>query len=205
MGCPEGTNLLKPQRTDGDLIMSKTRYLAAVLLAPLAFGLSACSRDTASAAANESGQPPLADVAAQTLVVHESPHCGCCGLWRDHMEAAGFSVEVRKTHELGTIKATAGVPRRLASCHTARIGGYFVEGHVPAEELQRLLTERPVARGLAVAGMPAGAPGMEMPDGSVQPYEVLLVKIDGSTEVFARYPKQEASCCSIKFDEDDVT
>lgn len=112
---------------------------------------------------------------------------------------------MRKTQELGAVKATAGVPRRLASCHTAQIGGYFVEGHVPAEEVQRLLTERPEAWGLAVAGMPAGAPGMEMPDGRVQPYEVLLVMADGSTTVFASYPKPTESCCSINLDEHDAT
>jgi hypothetical protein len=185
--------------------MSKTRYLAVAMLAPLALGLSACSRDGSSATASGPGLPPVADVAAQTLVVHEGAHCGCCGLWREHMEAAGFTVEVRKTQELGAVKAAAGVPRRLASCHTAQIGGYFVEGHVPAAEVQRLLTERPEAWGLAVAGMPAGAPGMEMPDGSVQPYDVLLVMADGSTKVFASYPKQTESCCSISLDEQQGT
>lgn len=185
--------------------MNKTRYLAVALLAPLAFALSACSRDSGSAAAVGPGLPPIANVAAQTLVVHEGPHCGCCGMWREHMEAAGFNVDLRQTHELGAIKATAGVPRRLASCHTAQIGGYYIEGHVPAEEVQRLLTERPEAWGLAVAGMPAGAPGMEMPDGSVQPYEVLLVMADGSTEIFARYPKQAGTCCSLDLGEDDAS
>lgn len=185
--------------------MSVTRYLAIVLLAPVAFGLSACSRDSGSAVADKPGLPPVADVAAQTLVVHEGPRCGCCGLWREHMEAAGFNVDLRKTHELGAMKAHAGVPRRLASCHTAQVGGYYIEGHVPAEEVRRLLIERPAAWGLAVAGMPAGAPGMEMPDGSVQPYEVLLVKADGSTEVFARYPKHAGSCCSINLDEDNAS
>ena len=185
--------------------MNQTRYLAVALLVPLAFGLSACSRDSGAAAADGTGLHPAADAAAKTLVVHEGPHCGCCGQWREHMEAAGFNVELSKTHELGAVKAAAGVPRRLASCHTAQIGGYYVEGHVPAEEVQRLLAERPAAWGLAVAGMPAGAPGMEMPDGRVQPYEVLLVKADGSTEVFARYPKPAESCCSIDLDEDDAS
>lgn len=185
--------------------MSVTRYLTVALLAPLTFGLSACSRDSGSALADGPGLPAVADVATQTLVVHEGPHCGCCGLWREHMEAAGFNVDLRKTHELGAIKANAGVPRRLASCHTAQIGGYYIEGHVPAEEVQRLLAKRPEAWGLAVAGMPAGAPGMEMPDGRVQPYDVLLVKADGATEVFASYPKQAASCCSIDLEADDAS
>lgn len=180
--------------------MDKTRYLAIAWLAPLAFGLSACSRDSGTAAADGTALPPAAEDAAKTLVVHEGPHCGCCGQWREHMEAAGFNVELRQTQELGAVKAAVGVPRRLASCHTAQIGGYYVEGHVPAAEVQRLLAVRPEAWGLAVAGMPTGAPGMEMPDGSVQPYEVLLVKADGSTQVFARYPKQAGSCCSIDLD-----
>lgn len=196
---------LKPQYTDGDLIVRKTRFTAVVLLAPLAFGLSACSRDSGPAVADGPGLPPVAASAAQTLVVREGPHCGCCGVWREHMQAAGFNVEARKTHELGAVKVAAGVPRPLASCHTAQIDGYFIEGHVPAAEVQRLLAERPEAWGLAVAGMPAGAPGMEMPDGSVQPYEVLLVMADGSTQVFARYPKNAGSCCSIDFDEKDAT
>jgi hypothetical protein len=184
--------------------MNLTRYLLATLLVLLALSLSACSRDSRSAVADGPGLPPVAAAALQTLVVHEGPHCGCCGLWREHMQAAGFDVEVRKTQELGAVKAAAGVPRRLASCHTAHIGGYFIEGHVPVEEVRRLLTERPEAWGLAVAGMPAGAPGMEMPDGSVQPYEVLLVKADGSTQVFASYPKPADSCCSVNLDEDDA-
>ncbi|MFU8821037.1 MAG: DUF411 domain-containing protein [Gammaproteobacteria bacterium] len=137
--------------------------------------------------------------------MHEGPHCGCCGKWRDHMESAGFDVDLRQTHELGAVKAAAGVPRRLASCHTAQIDGYFVEGHVPAAEVKRLLTERPEAWGLAVTGMPAGAPGMELPDGTVQPYEVLLVMADGSTTVFASYPRPTESCCSISLDEQDAT
>lgn len=185
--------------------MTVTRYLAVFLLAPVALGLSACSRDSDSAVADQPDLPPVTDIAAQTLVVHEGPRCGCCGKWREHMETAGFDVELRKTDELGTVKAQAGVPRRLASCHTAQIGGYYIEGHVPAEEVQRLLIERPAAWGLAVTGMPAGSPGMEMPDGSVQPYEVLLVKADGSTEVFAKYPKEAGSCCSINLDEDHAS
>jgi hypothetical protein len=185
--------------------MNLTRYFPAALLVPVALGLSACSRDGGAAVAGGPGLPPGTAAAAETLVVHEGPYCGCCGAWREHMQAAGFDVETRKTQELGAVKAAARVPRQLASCHTAHIGGYFIEGHVPAEEVQRLLAERPEAWGLAVAGMPAGAPGMEMPDGSVQPYEVLLVKADGSAQVFASYPKPTGSCCSIHFDEDDAT
>lgn len=177
--------------------MNTRRRLAMLLLAPFALGLSACGSGAEHEAANGSGGMTLSGAPSPEMIVHEGPHCGCCGRWREHMESAGFSVELRKTQELGAVKAAAGVPRRLASCHTAQVGGYFIEGHVPAAEVRRLLDERPAAWGLAVGGMPAGAPGMEMPDGSVQPYEVLLVRTDGSTEVFARYPKQGESCCSI--------
>ena len=162
--------------------MSVSRYLAVALLVPLAFGLSACSRDGESAAADVA--PVIGDT-AQTLVVHEGPHCGCCGVWREHMEAAGFQVDLRKTHELGAVKADAGVPRRLASCHTAQIGGYYVEGHVPADDIRRLLAESPKAIGLATPGMPQGSPGMET--STPQPYETLLVGLDGSARVFARH------------------
>jgi hypothetical protein len=178
-------------------------FTTALALAPalLILGLTACSRDPVSEASADPGSASATNV----LVVHEGPHCGCCGLWREHMQAAGFEVEVHKTMELGAVKATAGVPRHLGSCHTARIGGYFIEGHVPVEEIQRLLVERPKARGLVVTGMPAGSPGMERPDGFVQPYDVLLVNPDGSTQVFARYPKPAESCCSVDFDEDETT
>jgi hypothetical protein len=182
---------------------ARSLFMTALGLAPvlLVLGLAGCSRDADSVASSSPGASPATDV----LVVHEGPHCGCCGLWREYMQAAGFEVEVHKTLELGAVKAGTGVPRHLGSCHTAKIGGYFIEGHVPAAEVRRLLAERPEARGLVVSGMPAGSPGMERPDGYVQPYDVLLVNRDGSTQVFARYPKPDGSCCSIQFDEDETT
>jgi hypothetical protein len=185
--------------------MSIPRTLTAPALmagvAALFLVLAACSRESAPTGALAAGPSP----ATATLVVHEGPYCGCCGLWREHMQAAGFDVEVQKTQELGRVKMAAGVPRQLASCHTAKVGGYYIEGHVPAEEVKRLLEERPNAWGLAVTGMPAGSPGMEMPDGRVDPYDVLLVRLDGSTEVFASYPKPAGSCCSIDLGEEDAS
>ena len=103
------------------------------------------------------------------------------------MQRAGFTVEVRSTDNVHPVKLRVGVPVGKGSCHTAEIGGYFLEGHVPAADVKRLLAEKPDAKGLAVPGMPAGSPGMEMPDGRVQPYDVELVANDGSTTTFSHY------------------
>jgi len=103
------------------------------------------------------------------------------------MKHTGFDVQVREVDNLGPIKEALGVPVGMGSCHTAEIGGYFIEGHVPPEDVQRLLAEKPAARGLSVPGMPMGSPGMETPDGRVQPYEVLLIAEDGSATVYARH------------------
>lgn len=119
------------------------------------------------------------------VTVWKSPSCGCCQGWADHMNAAGFSIDVRNSEDLDAIKQQAGVPSELQSCHTARVGGYTIEGHVPAADIKRLLAEQPEARGLAVPGMPSGSPGME--NGMFDAYDVLLIKRDGSTEVFGSY------------------
>lgn len=165
-------------------------------LALAVLSLAACGRDPATALAGAAAAAPdsLAD---HTLIVHEGPHCGCCGLWRQHMEQAGFEIEVRKSLQLGAVKATLAVPPAMSSCHTAEIGGYFIEGHVPAEDVLRLLAEQPSARGLALPGMPIGSPGMEVPGRQAQPFEVLLVARDGSSTVYSRYPREAGSCCSI--------
>ena len=128
-----------------------------------------------------------AAAALPTLVVHKSAYCGCCKLWVEHMKKAGFKVEVVETEQLDAIKDRAGVPDDQRSCHTAEVGGYFIEGHVPAEDVKRLLKEKPKARGIAVAGMPMGSPGMEMPNGSKSPFKVTLVGADGTTKVFATH------------------
>lgn len=121
------------------------------------------------------------------VVMHKSPTCGCCGKWAQHMQEAGFRVETRLADDMRRIKQRAGVPDNKASCHTAEVDGYFIEGHVPAVDVKRLLAERPDARGLAVPGMPLGSPGMEVPDGTVQPYAVQLVSADGSASTFAEH------------------
>lgn len=122
-----------------------------------------------------------------TVVVHKSPSCGCCTSWITHMRESGFQVEVRDVSDLSRIKERLGVPDDKASCHTAELGGYFVEGHVPAKDVMRLIVEQPAARGIAVPGMPLGSPGMEVPDGRVQPYTVDLIALDGSSSDYARH------------------
>ncbi|HUH91094.1 MAG TPA: DUF411 domain-containing protein [Lysobacter sp.] len=139
-------------------------------------------------ASEASGQSPVpAQSVLPLVVVSKSPNCGCCQLWVEHMEHAGFTVQVVNTHNVNAIKERVGVPYGKGSCHTAEVDGYFVEGHVPADDIQRLLTERPAGKGLVVPGMPAGSPGMELPDGRVQPYVVELVAHDGSTSAFAHH------------------
>lgn len=120
-----------------------------------------------------------------TMRVHKSPSCGCCGLWVEHMRHAGFRVEVHDTDDMEPIKKRLGVPFGKGSCHTAEVGGLVIEGHVPASDIKRLLALDDDARGLVLPGMPAGSPGMEMPDGRVSRYVVERVNADGSTEPFA--------------------
>ncbi|WP_420455001.1 DUF411 domain-containing protein [Rubrivirga sp.] len=120
---------------------------------------------------------------APTLTVYKSPTCGCCAMWVEHMEAAGFTVDVRDRDDMAAVKDSLGVPSDLASCHTGVVDGYVVEGHVPAEQVARLLEERPEARGLSVPGMPIGSPGMEMGDRR-DPYDVLIVGPEGEAAVF---------------------
>jgi len=157
------------------------RPAIAALLCALA--LAACEKSTTAVATQAK-----AGAALPLVVVHKSPACGCCTAWVTHMQAAGFPVEVRNVDNLDAIKTKVGVPYAKGSCHTAEVDGYFVEGHVPAADVKRLLAERPPAKGLTVPGMPAGSPGMEVPDGSVQPYDVELVVADGTTTVFAHHP-----------------
>ena len=126
------------------------------------------------------GQQPL-----PTMVVYKSPACGCCQNWIQHMRVAGFEAKVENVENIGAIKGTHGVSETLASCHTALVGGYVVEGHVPADVVKRLLKERPKVAGIAVPGMPIGSPGMEAPDGRVQPYEILTFDREGKTTVYA--------------------
>jgi hypothetical protein len=120
-----------------------------------------------------------------TIAVYKSPTCGCCGKWIEHLQANGFDVQPVDATDLHLVKSMAGIAPEQASCHTARIGDYVIEGHVPAGDIRRLLTEHPQTRGLTVPEMPLGSPGMEAPN--PEHYKVLLIGEDGSTSVFAEH------------------
>lgn len=121
---------------------------------------------------------------AADIVVYKSPTCGCCGKWVEHMEKAGFSVDVENMRDVAPIKRELGVPGRMQSCHTAKVGDYFVEGHVPADLVKQLLADKPDIKGLTVPGMPMGSPGMEGP--RKDPYNVIAIEKDGRARVYAR-------------------
>lgn len=125
------------------------------------------------------------------VTVHKDPNCGCCTGWVQHLRDAGFDVRVEETADLDAVRTRLGIPPDLAACHTAEVGGYLVEGHVPASAVRRLLSERPDARGLAVPGMPVGSPGME--GGKPQPYAVVLFGPDGQRPYMRFLGSQEIS------------
>ena len=127
------------------------------------------------------------------LIVNRTETCGCCGAWIERMNSAGLRTEVNFVDEeaLSLIKTQLGIPNELSSCHTATIGSYFIEGHVPAEDIFRLLTEEPNARGLSVPGMPIGSPGMEMGNNK-EPFDTLLVFKNGKTAVFNSHAQPPA-------------
>ena len=128
-----------------------------------------------------------AEAAAATVVeVVKSPYCGCCSQWVEHLRAAGFEVRVTDIEDVTPTARRLGVPDDLRSCHTASVGGYAVEGHVPAADIRRLLAERPDAAGIAVPGMPIGSPGMEQGERR-QRYATLLFGRDGSRRLFAQH------------------
>lgn len=123
--------------------------------------------------------------AADAVDVYKSPYCGCCGKWVEHLRQAGFEVRTHEVNDVPAARQRLGMPERLGSCHTAKVAGYVVEGHVPAADIQRLLKEKPKAIGLAVPSMPPGSPGMESP--KPVPYNTLLVQAGGATTVFAKH------------------
>jgi hypothetical protein len=129
--------------------------------------------------------PPSAST-QPVVEVWRSPTCGCCGEWVKHLQRNGFATRVHMVEDTSAFRRAAGIPERLGACHTAKVAGYAIEGHVPAQEIRRLLAEKPNAVGLSVPGMPLGSPGMEQ-GGMKQPYEVLLVAKDGGTSVYRKY------------------
>lgn len=173
--------------------MNRPHIIATALVFSLGATLSACAQSVAPVAANADSSSKAASasqvVAMPEVLVHKDANCGCCNLWVDHLREAGFKVRVSDEVDMAAVKDRVGVPFGKGSCHTAEVAGYFMEGHVPAQDIMRLLKDKPKAKGLTVPGMPMGSPGMEMPDGAVQPYTVELVTPEGTTEPFAQHGK----------------
>ena len=165
----------------------------------LTIGLVACGGSADAETADAVPPPEKADYAeaaataygsSETLVVYKTSTCGCCGKWVDHMESAGFDVEVHEMsqEELGAVKREKGITSDLASCHTAEIAGYVVAGHVPADDLKRLLKQSPDdVKGIAVPGMPVGSPGMEMEGKPADEYDVVTFDAAGEATVYASH------------------
>lgn len=155
-----------------------TMFLLGAVLASL--GLFAFTRLQPDAAQAEGDLP--------VVQVYKSPTCGCCSKWVDYLRTEGFTVETTDVADLTAVKARYGVPGAMSSCHTALVGGYVVEGHVPAEDLRRLLSEQPDVTGIAVPGMPIGSPGMEQGDRR-DPFATYAFRPNATPEVFARHPQ----------------
>ena len=149
--------------------MKRTSFLKAMLVMPAAFALRMSAAGT-------------------PITVYKTSTCGCCGNWVAQLKTSGFDVKVVEVEDTAASRAKYGVPEKLASCHTAVVDGYAVEGHVPVAEIRRMLKERPKAKGLAVPGMVMGSPGME--GGRVDPYSVMLFTADGKSSVYQSYPKK---------------
>lgn len=139
----------------------------------------AAQQDSGQAAAKGTGQ------ALPVVEVYKSVQCGCCKAWAEHLQKNGFEVILHNVDDVPATRKKLGMPNKFGSCHTAKVGQYLVEGHVPAADIKRLLKERPKATGLAVPSMPPGSPGMESDD--PVPYDTLLVGKDGKTKVFAHH------------------
>jgi hypothetical protein len=168
-------------------VLNTSKLISLILAASM---LGACTQSDDVSGSQNQKEEIRADASLPLLVVYKSESCGCCGDWVTHMERAGFKTEVHNVDNLNAIKTEVGLPPMMGSCHTARVGTYFVEGHVPAEDVKRLLAAQPNAKGLAVPRMPIGSPGMESPTGEVEPYDVLLIANDGSASVYASHGKK---------------
>lgn len=160
------------QETTGKAWMKMT-IIAGTGLASLVFLVALTLNSTPPAEAKEK------------VVVYKSPTCGCCSKWVDHMEDMGFAVEVHNRKNMTPIKREYGIRPKHQSCHTAKVGDYVVEGHVPASDIKRLLAEKPDIKGLAAPGMPMGSPGMEGPRKDA--YDVLALNHNDSTKVFSSH------------------
>lgn len=159
---------------------------AALVAAGGAFHFSTSDAGPEAVASMDAGAFPAPDPNLPVVKVWKSPSCGCCGAWVEHMRHAGFAVEVEDVPDVTPVKRELGVAPQLHSCHTALVEGYALEGHVPAEDILRLLEERPEVAGLAVPGMPVGSPGMEM-GSQKDPYDVVAFDREGGTRVWASH------------------
>ena len=151
-----------------------------------AIGLLAGAFLTAVMAWSASTQA-MAQEKRPAISVWKSATCGCCVKWVEHLRQSGYQVIARDVDDLDEIKRVNGVPTRLQSCHTAKVGAYVVEGHVPASDIDRLLKERPAIKGIAVPGMPLGSPGMEVPSGEKESYVVLSFDEAGRSAPFSQH------------------
>ena len=152
-----------------------TIAIAVITAAGLAYGVAAQQKAPATAAA------------LPKVTVYKTSSCGCCRLWVDHMKKSGFDVQAMdvSSADVRAVSKAAGLKDEDASCHTAKIGNYVVDGHVPADDIKRMLKEKPAIAGLSAPGMPQGSPGMEQ--GSKEPYDVVAFTKDGKTTVFAKH------------------
>jgi hypothetical protein len=159
------------------MMMTRSAAVAVVSAVVLAVGVgvAVASSQSGKSAANK-----------PSVAVFKSATCGCCAKWNEHMQTAGYAVTSRDMTDMNAVKDEHRVPSSLRSCHTALVGGYVIEGHVPVDVVAKLLAERPAGVvGIAVPGMPAGSPGMESPDGFKTPYQVMAFTQDGQSRVYA--------------------
>jgi len=155
------------------------RFLRRLALAVVSLVAVACSQKTQTTQAGPE------------IIVYKSPSCSCCALWASYLRDSGFKVTVQAMNDVDSMRQQFGVPAPLAACHTARVGGYTIVGHVPVADIERLLKERPAIAGLAVPGMPVGSPGMER--GTVrEAYDVMTFDEHGQTSVYQTYPGKAA-------------
>lgn len=152
----------------------------------LSFALAGCSRSERTATQPKQAATEMRSTGApKAMTVYRDPSCGCCEAWAKIAEDHGYDVTARNDPNMAEVKQQLGVPPQLASCHTAVIGEYVIEGHVPLDQVARLLRERPSGiRGIAVPGMPIGSPGMEVPDGTKESFQVIAFLQNGQTSDF---------------------
>jgi hypothetical protein len=166
----------------------RTPLLRGASIALFVILATACTRMVPSPVSEAVAAP--ATTIAETLpriTVHRDAYCGCCHLWVEHLRKEGFEVDDRVEDDMGTVKQRLGIRPEHASCHTAQIDGYVVEGHVPASDIRRLLKERPRIHGLVLPGMPMGSPGMDVEGVDAEPYTVLAVDHHGATTAYAQH------------------